>query len=743
LLGPPGAPVAAVADRMEAKYGYSAIDLMALLKNYAASGAKDAAKVKQALAKGKPVDASIACPLILSEIYRDMALGVQNFTLCNFPQSLKQKEFLEHRVPCMSKPLLLDFLRADAEDLVVATVSGKETLEAETRTAAFFGAEMQAMLKGLKGLVKIPCSLAGLDGASPDQLADALWAKVCEVVMPGLTIVLGMPGSGTSVLAQTLADMGGFSTQVVDCDQLLEKEVDRKTNAGLNMQNMLARGQVVPLSMTLELLKNVVNLTCSDNLVIENCPSHVDQIEDIAKEFRIDRVFQISGDKNAMEEWMGSFLKSNPDMQERDFKQKVAGLNSIVTYFSRLGKLTRLDVGKALGPTEVKDALDTATLPQFVVLAGDSVPATAAQAARLSKDLGTGPTVTSQALKDASPSADLSVPEQYVEALKTYINSKSSSSLFVLDQFPASTDIATAFLGAFGDPKVVVHISCSGEQLASEWKEANPDADEPEDLADQLAAQQKKLEEVIGVFKEKCPTNILSMKKAAPDPDAEPEKLEAEAQADNALIKGKLLSRVYVVVAPAACSGLVADAISTAKKEGARPSKYTTIDCSALPQKGGHSAEIEDRLAKAALMGESLTVKLWTDLLKEALSKGPDPMGTFLVTNFPTASGLAVRDQFMMLGDTAILAGILHVRLGKMAFMKYCSEDPAQSEAYADFDNAVCAQIADQFGPDSVCVCSVEEDSGSPEQAAAQIAAQFLAFRDSAEAAAPAEAAAS
>ena len=36
------------------------------------------------------VDASIACPLILSEIYRDMALGVQNFVLSDFPQSLKQ-----------------------------------------------------------------------------------------------------------------------------------------------------------------------------------------------------------------------------------------------------------------------------------------------------------------------------------------------------------------------------------------------------------------------------------------------------------------------------------------------------------------------------------------------------------------------------------------------------------------------------------------------------------------------------
>lgn len=40
------------------------------------------------------MDASIACPLILSEIYRDMALGVQNFVLSDFPQSLKQVHYI-------------------------------------------------------------------------------------------------------------------------------------------------------------------------------------------------------------------------------------------------------------------------------------------------------------------------------------------------------------------------------------------------------------------------------------------------------------------------------------------------------------------------------------------------------------------------------------------------------------------------------------------------------------------------
>lgn len=61
-----------------------------MLRSYAESNEPDAPAVRKALAAGKPVDASIACPLMLSEIYRDMALGVQNFVLSDFPQSLKQ-----------------------------------------------------------------------------------------------------------------------------------------------------------------------------------------------------------------------------------------------------------------------------------------------------------------------------------------------------------------------------------------------------------------------------------------------------------------------------------------------------------------------------------------------------------------------------------------------------------------------------------------------------------------------------
>merc|ERR1711865_822116 len=96
---------------------------------------------------------------------------------------------------------------------------------------------------------------------------------------------------------------------VVDCDQLLDKELERRTELGLTVHNMLARGQVVPLSMTMELLKNVINLTSSDNLVLLNRPMYVDQVEYITREFRIDRVFYISGNEKAVAAWRDMYCQ--------------------------------------------------------------------------------------------------------------------------------------------------------------------------------------------------------------------------------------------------------------------------------------------------------------------------------------------------------------------------------------------------------------------------------------------------
>mmetsp|Transcript_20712 Transcript_20712/g.47559 ORF Transcript_20712/g.47559 Transcript_20712/m.47559 type:complete len:778 (+) Transcript_20712:117-2450(+) len=178
LVGPPGAPMAAVGKRLEEQYGYSAINLMKLLQEFVESDDPEAPKVKQALAKGRLVDASVVCPLILKAMYRDMALGVQKFVVCDFPQSLKEVRFLEHRVPCTQRTMLLDFSKPDAEDLS-ALAPPMKYLNADAAVENLFSVETKEMLKEMRAR-RVKCNLAELNapGSVQEQLAEMAWAGV-------------------------------------------------------------------------------------------------------------------------------------------------------------------------------------------------------------------------------------------------------------------------------------------------------------------------------------------------------------------------------------------------------------------------------------------------------------------------------------------------------------------------------------------------------------------------------------
>jgi adenylate kinase family enzyme/nucleoside diphosphate kinase len=740
LLGPPGSPVSIVADRLESKYGYSAIDFNALLASFVKAGGKDAAVVEAAIKRGKAVDASIACPLVLSEIYRDMALGVQNFVICDFPQTKQQSDFLEYRIPSISKTVLLDFLRADAEDLETFAPSNRDAVETEVKINALYGDEMKQTFANLgQRLVRVPCSLAGIE--SYEQLIEATWSSVRDKVMPSLTIVLGLPGSGTEMLAQQLSVLTP-NTYVVDCDQLLDKELERRTELGLTMHNMLARGQVVPLSMTLELLKNVVNLTSSDNLVLLNCPMYVDQIEYITKEFRIDRVFYINGDSKAVSSWRDAYSKTGGEDSSafvKVFNDHIERLEPIVVHFSRLGKLEQFDVVDTPKPKMLQHMITQATMPQFAIMNGGSSKITGTQADLMAAAYGVGPALTTAFIAKWAEDklkrcVDVTNPAQFFSALQQYADSNGFP-LLVLNRYPNNASDAAAFQKYFGDPKVVACFKMDEEAHMESFKEENPDDDtESDELASKLEAERKQLEKTTEEFKAKCSPSVFSVNMA----DLTAANVTSEGL--HLQIRNKLLPKVYVLVAPAGqvdFSSIIANTICTSRREGKRAAKVTIIDSNSLFKPGGHSSAIEDKLSKAAFTADSpdsVPAPLWKELLVEALQASANPMGTFLVTNFPTpccmTSAPSIRDQFSMLESISTFMGILHVTVADTAYPRCVgSGDFAQ---YATLDSQIQDASLVQFGAEKIKQCTIDQISSITEAANA-VAADFMAFQEKAE----------
>mmetsp|Transcript_97952 Transcript_97952/g.153175 ORF Transcript_97952/g.153175 Transcript_97952/m.153175 type:complete len:1502 (-) Transcript_97952:162-4667(-) len=750
LLAPPGAPSREISERMESKYGYSSIDFLALLRTYAASGAKDSEKVAAALKKGKPVDASIACPLVLAEIYRDMALGAQNFVIRDFPQSPAQSEFLEYRIPSNTNTLLLDFARADAEDLAACAPDAGDVLEDEMKVKCLFGDEMKAMFKSLGSrLVSIPCQLAGLEVRQ--DLIEATWKNVCDKIMPGLTIVLGPPCSGIDMLANQLAGLTP-NTYVVDCDRLLDSELERRTEIGLTLHNMLARGQVVPFSMTLELLKNIVNLTCSDNLVLLNCPMYVDQIEYITNEFRIDRVFYINGNTNAISGWREAFVQQgggeeSSGQRTKLFNECLERLEPIVVRFSRMGKLDQLDVNETPKQEWLATKIRQATMPQFAIINGVSETVTKKQADMLASSFGVGPGLTTDVIEKWAKeklkrTVDPTKPEEFFSALQQYADS-TGFPMLVLARYPNTDKDAADFVRHFGNPAVMVSIDLDEEAHKEEYiaEHENDDTD-PEELDKKLEDMRKQHNKVTEEFKNKCAPSVMSVnwteKLAALGPEPSPEVLNLQL---NEEIRSRLLPKVYVLVAPSGkldFSSLVANAVCTERKDGGRPPKFSIVDADAIFRPGGHSAAIEEKLVKAAFTSEApdtVSASLWKELFIEALKKSSSPMGPFIVTNFPTPCSLTssptVRDQFSMLESVSTFMGIFHVKVGEAAY-QCCVDQATNYAAYADSQGEVQKKTIEQFGAERMKECIIDQCSSAYE-AAKIAAADFLAFYEKAE----------
>lgn len=299
----------------------------------------------------------------------------------------------------------------------------------------------------------------------------------------------------------------------------------------------------------------------------------------------------------------------------------------------------------------------------------------------------------------------------------------------VLQDCPSVDSQAHAFLEAFGAPRAVIYLECDDEFLDEEYRGLHEDEEiDGEQLAEKMAQQRATMEGTMKVFKELCPGSYLEIDK----------KMRESPTDVAAMIQQKLMPTVYVILSPGTESdfgNLVAETICTMSTAGgledALPSKYTILDAMAICKSSGHSPAVEDAIAKASFTAEtpdSLSVKVWAEIWKEAFLKSADPMGTFLLTNFPTTSSVksnSVRDQLSVVESVSSLAGILHVKLGAAAFASFCSTDDEKLEAYSSFDAQVHDQTLAQFGPGRIMECLLNEATDST-TAAQKVAAQFF-----------------
>jgi len=521
---------------------------------------------------------------------------------------------------------------------------------------------------------------------------------------------------------------------------LLDKELERKTEAGVMMHNVLAKGQVVPLAMTMHLLKSTMNLTSSSSLVVENFPTHVDQVDYIEKDFKIDRVFSINSSSQALQAMQEQFTKKRAGKSQSEtgaakaFDEAVKRLEPITAHFAAQGKLERLDVTEKPKERNLEELVEGVLMPSFASVIGMQYSGTAAHALALAESFGASPAVKADEIVAWAKSAmgiEVSVDDspEFLKALHKFTSTRSSS-VIVLDGYPATKEQCEAFIGKFGEPKILADISMPDEELQANAEKESADAGEEDfdgEAFQELMNTAKPVYEALqgGCAPMSCYVKVDGMK-GVPECNAE--------------IVKSLNAKAYVVVSPltnAAVGKHVGAAIcSISKVVDKKPVKFSLLDTDVLCKKGGHSQEIEEELTKVSMTAASpdaLPVPLWTSLIKEAFTRSPNPLGNFVIANFPTACSTksypSVRDQFDILESLCTLQGIIFVKFTEDAYSKF-GIDAASAQAYQDYMNKVEEYIDVQYGKvETLKVFKTEIDgaSASDSQGALRTTAKKIA----------------
>jgi hypothetical protein len=263
----------------------------------------------------------------------------------------------------------------------------------------------------------------------------------------------------------------------------------------------------------------------------------------------------------------------------------------------------------------------------------------------------------------------------------------------------------------------VVEIACETEYLVEEFQEANEDAEvDPEELQAKFEEDKQVRATMLKGIEEACPGCVMSLSQATVKPEEMAEQ-----------IRKRLLPQVYVLASAGSFTEFVADSICT-------KGKYTILDSTKLLSSGEHTPELEAQLTKAlktAVLPDALPAQLWKALFKEAFAKSANPMGTFIVTNFPTpcsvGSSPTIRDQFCMLESISVLRGIMQVTLSQAAFSQCCSESQDALAAYLVYDQSVKEQTVVQFSDSQICEARVE-DATDAKAAAGAVAVKLLQY---------------
>ena len=112
-------------------------------------------------------------------------------------------------------------------------------------------------------------------------------------------ILLGAPGSGKGTMAQKLTN--DLKIPQISTGDIFRKNLKEETPLGLQVKDIMARGELVPDEITIEIVKNrLAEDDCANGYILDGFPRSIVQAEALDKFQQIDCAINLDVDKEAI-----------------------------------------------------------------------------------------------------------------------------------------------------------------------------------------------------------------------------------------------------------------------------------------------------------------------------------------------------------------------------------------------------------------------------------------------------------
>ena len=385
------------------------------------------------------------------------------YLLDGFPRSVEQAVAFEKE---FGTPKFV--LHLTAPDEVLVARSTHRGAGRADELAAVARRQIELYHKEAQPVLDMYSKLALVRTVDAARNVDTVFADIKKHFAPTIVFVLGGPGSGKGT--QCARIVKDFNFVHLSAGDLLRAEVQRGSPDGAMIHQFITDGKIVPIAVTLDLLRTAMHGSRSQRFLIDGFPRAMDQAADFERQVG-EGSFVLYFD--CPEETMRARLlergktsgraDDNAASIVKRFQTFVKDSMPVINHYAALGKVRTVD--STPSPDAVYQAVRAIFAPKVVYVLGMPGSGKRTQCANIAREFGythlnTGNLLAAEVARGSEKAEAISalmndgalVPDELVLSLLVSAMRQSGGQRFLIDGFPRSLEQAAALEQALGAP---------------------------------------------------------------------------------------------------------------------------------------------------------------------------------------------------------------------------------------------------------------------------------------------------